>query len=75
MQTKPLNYILNEEPRIMVVDSSKVVRRLLEQMDANIDQVEDVTQFNSLAIRLGVEAGRLSYLAGRMPRREAGCQA
>jgi TolA-binding protein len=26
---------------------------LLEQMDANIEQVEDVTQFNSLAIRLG----------------------
>lgn len=31
-QPKPLNYIVSEQPRIMVVDGSKVVRRLLEQL-------------------------------------------
>jgi CheY-like chemotaxis protein len=31
-QPKPLNYIVSEQPRIMVVDGSKVVRKLLEQL-------------------------------------------
>ncbi len=32
MEAKPLTYIASEQPRVMVVDGSKVVRRLLEQL-------------------------------------------
>ena len=53
MQTKPLNYILSEQPRIMVVDSSKVVRRLLEQLLR-----ADLVNLSVVACETGAEAIR-----------------
>ena len=53
MKTKPLNYILSEQPRIMIVDSSKVVRRLLDQLLR-----ADLPQVNVVACETGAEAIR-----------------
>lgn len=70
MQNKPLNYILTEQPRIMIVDSSKVVRRLLEQLlRADLPQVEVIAcETGAEAIRQ-LEAGKVDFVttALRLP--------
>ena len=52
-QPKPLNYIVSEQPRIMVVDGSKVVRKLLEQLIRGA-----LPNVNVIACETGAEAMR-----------------
>jgi CheY-like chemotaxis protein len=51
MEAKQLNYISTEQPRIMVVDGSKVVRRLLEQLLKS-----DLPEASVIACATGAEA-------------------
>jgi CheY-like chemotaxis protein len=70
MQTKPLNYILSEQPRIMIVDSSKVVRRLLEQLlRADLPQVEIVSCETGADAMRELDAGPVDFVttALRLP--------
>lgn len=70
MQTKPLNYILTEQPRIMIVDGSKVVRRLLEQLlRADLPNVTVVACETGADAMRELEAGPVDFVttALRLP--------
>jgi CheY-like chemotaxis protein len=64
MQAKPLNYILNERPRVMVVDSSKVVRRLLEQLlKADLPDVSVVACETGEEAKRALEEGAVDFVS------------
>ncbi|MEP6940185.1 MAG: response regulator, partial [Rudaea sp.] len=63
MQAKPLNYILTEQPRIMIVDGSRVVRRLLEQLlRADLPRVTVIACENGADAIRALEVGPVDFV-------------
>lgn len=64
MEAKPLTYIANEQPRVMVVDGSKVVRRLLEQLlKADLAQVDVVACETGADAMRALAAGAVDFVS------------
>lgn len=64
MEARSLNYISNVEPRILVVDGSKVVRRLLEQLlKAALAEVSVVTCETGAEAMRALDAGAVDFVS------------